>query len=797
MEKVITLNLIGKLESGVQVILELDNAQHEPLLRQECHLSSNSQLATSLQIWQQQYRSLGLSHRIKPKGIHSGKIQQSIKVCRQLGEDLEERLQDWLDESEFATLDRRLRTTLAQNDPIRVLIRADDPRLRSLPWHQWELFKDYPQAEYAFVGATIESDRPQSPPQKPPRRKRVNILVILGDSTDIDTQKDRQEFGQLKQVGAQVKFLVEPQRQEISDHLWEQPWDVIFFAGHSQTEGNQGRIFLNAEDSLTLSELKYGLKKAIANGLQLAIFNSCDGSGLAQELEALQIPQLILMREPVPDQIAQAFLKYFLNAYTRGASLYLAMREARERLHSLEDQFPCASWLPVIYQNSPKSPPTWQTFRTGGRISGDQWRKLRLVEFPPTHLTRLAILRFSAMISFGIMGLRWLGVLFPLELLAYDDMLRRRPAEPLDPRILMVAATNVELETYGYPLPDQVLADAIEILEQHEPRAIGLNMHRAQERPPGRTALVQQFNQNQNLITVCAFDDDDQRLYGTPPEFSDAQLRNQVGFSDLELDRDNSIRRQLISYDPSYSLNPSPYCTTPRSFHLQLVHQYLGQSGLDVLEFTPNREGWQLGETTVPPLPSTFGGYQGRQSFVSNQIMINYRTSDNGLPASQITLEDVLRGEFNPSLVTDRIIIIGTVTSSGVLVETPHGLMPAVWVHAHIVSQLLSAAEGSHSLIWALPQWGNFQWGDWLWVFLWTTGSGFVLINSRRLWILAIKFLILVFILYSTCFTILIYGGWMPFVPTLTVILATATGVTYLALKKYNTGNNTESIFHV
>jgi len=55
--------------------------------------------------------------------------------------------------------------------------------------------------------------------------------------------------------------------------------------------------------------------------------------------------------------------KYFLEAFARGESLYLAVREARERLESIEDEFPCASWFPVICQNPTEIPPTWDSLR--------------------------------------------------------------------------------------------------------------------------------------------------------------------------------------------------------------------------------------------------------------------------------------------------------------------------------------------------------------------------------------------------------------------------------------------------
>lgn len=81
------------------------------------------------------------------------------------------------------------------------------------------------------------------------------------------------------------------------------------------------------------------------------------------------------MREPVPDVVAQEFLQHFLRTFAQGKSLYLAVREARERLQGLETQFPCASWLPVICQNPAVVPPTWDQLRgrSGGRIKGADW----------------------------------------------------------------------------------------------------------------------------------------------------------------------------------------------------------------------------------------------------------------------------------------------------------------------------------------------------------------------------------------------------------------------------------------
>jgi len=83
---------------------------------------------------------------------------------------------------------------------------------------------------------------------------------------------------------------------------------------------------------------------------------------------------MIVMREPVPDLVAKEFLKYFLSSFSSGNSLFLAVREAREQLHGIENYFPCASWLPVICQNPAENPVSWQGLR--GIEAGINWREV-------------------------------------------------------------------------------------------------------------------------------------------------------------------------------------------------------------------------------------------------------------------------------------------------------------------------------------------------------------------------------------------------------------------------------------
>jgi len=182
----------------------------------------------------------------------------------------------------------------------------------------------------------------------------------LGDSKNINVEKDLAIL-QKQLPDAYILPLFQPRREQLSDQLWEQNWDILFFAGHSTSATIEGRIYINDEESLTIKEIKFALRKAIESGLQLAIFNSCDGLKLAEGLEDLQLATSIVMREQISDQAAQKFLAYFLKPFANeGKPLYISVREARERLQTLENQYPCLSWLPVICEHPTAPTLTWR-----------------------------------------------------------------------------------------------------------------------------------------------------------------------------------------------------------------------------------------------------------------------------------------------------------------------------------------------------------------------------------------------------------------------------------------------------
>lgn len=373
----VVLKLDGDLDGqGFKVFLEIGVDGQLPQIEVMGYLPANPQLAQQVRHhWRDRYRTIGapyirspessetdtdaeIPYRIKPKKSFASHHETRFVACQTSARQLAQNFRQWLASPEFYRLDLCLREELAKDEEIELLIRCDDGDIKKLPWHLWSFCQRYSRTEVSF--GSLVATRVKTSQPKP--KSQVKILAILGHGDNIDTSCDRQFLTHLPH--ANVEFLVEPKRQEINAKLWQDSWDIIFFAGHSQTIGDTGKIYLNPQESLEIADLSYGFQEAVKRGLTLAIFNSCDGLGLVQKIEDWQIPIAIVMRELVPDRVAQQFLTSFLAQFSQGDSFRTSVRRAREQLQGLEGEFPCASWLPIIYQNCLDLRLTWQSFLT-------------------------------------------------------------------------------------------------------------------------------------------------------------------------------------------------------------------------------------------------------------------------------------------------------------------------------------------------------------------------------------------------------------------------------------------------
>ncbi|AFY59118.1 ABC-type branched-chain amino acid transport system, periplasmic component [Rivularia sp. PCC 7116] len=353
MNKLVVLNIDeGSFEQGFPVRLGIgeDGRIH---FRNRVTLPPAPEIPRLYQEWQDKYRDLG--ENIRQIDVPSAQVTRVsiIEDENQARNIFENYLNEWLSQLSWRELRVSIEEKTQPDEFIRVIIDTHNIYLKKLPWHLWQLFDNRPHAEFA-----LSAD--YAPPTEPLKRP-VKILAIFGDSEGLDLTSDRELIATLSRRGAKVTWLEQPQRSELSESLWKQHWDILFFAGHSSSgeECKTGQIQINNSESISLNRLRNTLRTAVRNGLKLAIFNSCDGLGLADELRGIGVPQMIVMREPVPDEVARQFLKYFLEDFSQGHSLYVAVRNARQRLEWMEDNFPCASWLPVICQNPAARPLLW------------------------------------------------------------------------------------------------------------------------------------------------------------------------------------------------------------------------------------------------------------------------------------------------------------------------------------------------------------------------------------------------------------------------------------------------------
>lgn len=777
MAKLVTLKIGNHTSEGLPVLLQIA-AEHtapngQSWLQIQAEVPGQLPPATDLLQdyfrWQSTYRILDIRHRLEadPGQTKNVSYVSLIEECQLAAKQFQTHLDRWLKVDSFRPIRERLFGSVMPTEEVRLVVQVDDPQLQRLPWHLGYIFERYEQTEVILASPEFE-EHPLVKTADP----KVRILAILGDSQGIDTQHDRKVLEQLP--NATVHFLVEPNHQQLSNELWRQHWDILFFAGHSSSQDNAGtgRININPKDSLTIEQLTFALKTAISKGLRIAIFNSCDGLGLARSLADLRIPQVVVMREPVPDRVAQTFLKCFLTQFSNGESFYKSIREAREKLQSLEQDCPCATWLPVVYQNLMALPPTWEQLR------GEPQKKQRRF--------RIALLA-SAITTGAILGARFFGLLQPIELSTFDQTLRLRPSESKDSRLLVVEITEddwrkqADKPQQGGSLSNYYLNALLEKLRPAEPITIGLDIYRDKQSSQGFKALNDAL-MNQEMITVCRVKDPAKNEAEVPPapEVRDNQA---LGFSDTLTDTGSPsiVRRQLLSMGEES--NPGATCNPPYALSLQLAYQYLYPGAP---ELKTEKEVWKWGSATLNLVKKQTGGYQ-RFDDRGAQILLNYRSTQEGVRDAipSMTMQQVLqmKPEDLKRQVENRIVLIGTTAETFKDVAmTPYPAppknscvayecIPGVFLQAQMTSQLVSAVLGERPLLWALP-----SWADGIIVVSCTLAGVLVAWRVGRIWILgAIVGGMFVLLAYTAVHVLTHHGIWFPLVPSaLALVISTS-----------------------
>lgn len=357
-----------------------------------------------------------------------------------------------------------------------------------------------------------------------------------------------------------------------------------------------------------------------------------------------------------------------------------------------------------------------------------------------------------------VTGAKKLGGLQRFELFIFDSLVRLKDDEGKDSRIVIVGITEADIQAYGHPLSDQKVADILKIIQSHNPKVVGLDIYRKTFHPPGRADLDRQLAA-ENLIVITNVGTDPAIDKVPPPK---GVPWSRIGFNDLGIDPDGVIRRSLLFVD-----------ATDRDYHSFALRVALAYLSGPNTQFVHDDDALYINDQAIHRLRSRSGGYEklDNRGF---QTLLRFRTRI--APGEQISVDDILTGNFDPEQLKGKIVLIGSIASS--LKDefyTPYSAnrdyrftMSGVIIHAQIISQLLDIAESRPAQYHFLPVASEL-----LWLVAWATLTSVLTWKVRQPEILVVAGIAFVLGLFGLSWILLSELIWVPvFEPLLGILVA-------------------------
>jgi adenylate cyclase len=291
----------------------------------------------------------------------------------------------------------------------------------------------------------------------------------------------------------------------------------------------------------------------------------------------------------------------------------------------------------------------------------------------------------------AIILVRGYGGLQPFELLIYDTLRVAWAGSVPSATVLLVGATEADVENFDWPLKDGDLADLLERIAGWQPRAIGVDIYRDRPKPPGTERLEAVLARHKEIVWTFKLQEG-----AKPTILPPSALRgtDRAVLADIVTDPGNVVRRGLLYADDGVD--------NYTSMGMALA---LGYLAADNIRPAP-AEGDQLrlGKALIAPLDDSRGPYM-RLDSAGYQMLIDYHGGLHRFPFRSIGR--IMRSDDAAALVRGRAVLIG-VTSESVKdtfstpFSTGFGTEEPMWgiaVHALIADQLIrQAVEGAPSL---------------------------------------------------------------------------------------------------
>ncbi|MDJ0734322.1 MAG: CHASE2 domain-containing protein [Nostocaceae cyanobacterium] len=346
-------------------------------------------LSQLYQNWQRAYFNFYQSEEMRGRTVGGGVLIPVVDWHAELVKaetKLMYQFHRWLKSAELYDIRQQItQANLETTQTLQLFLTCATIELERFPWEAWEIGKGIQiiRAPVNIAAATVNHQQIKRP-------TRPRILAILGDDTGLNFQEDKQAVKSLLPI-AQVEFVGwQPEQtptqviQQISDAIADQKgWDVLFFAGHSnEMEMTGGELGIAPGVSISIREITPQLSLAKQRGLQVAIFNSCSGINIAQSLIDLGFSQVVVMREPIHNRVAQEFLVQFLQGLGKHQDVYESVIAARQFLQLQKSHsYPSSYLVPSLFCH-----PGGELYR----IPAGKWKQ-RLRQSIPTLVEAIAL----------------------------------------------------------------------------------------------------------------------------------------------------------------------------------------------------------------------------------------------------------------------------------------------------------------------------------------------------------------------------------------------------------------------
>ncbi|MBD2677756.1 MULTISPECIES: CHASE2 domain-containing protein [Nostoc] len=404
----------------------------------------------------------------------------------------------------------------------------------------------------------------------------------------------------------------------------------------------------------------------------------------------------------------------------------------------------------------------------------------------------------AAGVAVCVLFLRSIGLLQSLELAGLDQFFRLRPNESPEERITIVVIDESYLDQVGsWPIPDRNIAELLQKLNVHKPRAIGLDIYRNLPVEPGNEELRNAYKSMPNLIGIeLLANEKNKNLTVLPPL---GLNKDQVGFNNVLYDPDGKVRRSLLYWHVEDKVH--------ESFALKLALLYLKSQGITPTQAKSNPEYLQLGKAVFTRFDANDGAYVGADS-KGYQILSNFPKPKSQNPSvefshfRQVSMSDVLADKVPEKLIKDRVIVVGSTAPSlqdFVFIPYSSGLMgtakpvAGIQLQAYFISELISAAVEGRPL---LKVWSELL--EYLWIFVWSYVGAVTTWRIRDSTKSFLSILVCCFLLVLSSFVAFLYGWWIPLIPGLFTFAISAIWMTsHIAHMQEEWKRSKEFLHHV